>query len=367
MNAINTSNNNNSSYSIDFPTLQQMSLDLLHQQLKYKVVQVFTGSTNMIFCCATLLVFFKFPKNYQSSTFYFLRLLFINDLIETAYNVILAIWHVANAIFGIPEVYHVFTCFLINQLTWLCLLIDCMCTFQIAFDRLMIMFFQSTQKNFKCICIGSIILSLILHIICFFDQYDLEPVIYCGARLSLGKRFSVVICLLIPAFVSWLSFFLYCTMLVLATYKYRKLINNNNALHDSVETVQLKRNKKLTMVLSYTAILCFFIGPFASTLYALFQQILPDYLFNLSSWLALLSSVPGMLYTVSLLFVQDFRQDLHKILSKTFHCCFVQNLNHAPGHESHGMQQVHPAANLNAVSSNVSNRNPGMMVSTSHM
>jgi len=372
MSASNTTLSNGS--SIDFLSLQQMSIEFVRQQQKYKIVQAVTSSVNMVFCWATLCVFQKFSQNYQSSTFYFLRLFFITDLLWSACTLILDLWHIANAIYGLPEMHPIRTCFLINQLEYVFFRTSSLYSLWIALDRLLIMsrkqghhtpIFNHKQKEFVLIAMSPVIISVILHIIVIFDQYDPDMyLIFCATRLSFGKNFSALIFLVIPTMASYAAFFIYFFMLIVAGSKYRKLINNLSP-NDSVEIAQLKRSRKITQVLSHTAIVYFFLGgPLVSSIIASLQGPGLDFLFTLSSLLTAMLMVKGIFYTISLLFVQQFREDFLKILPKQLFGFLVKN---DQGQGVIGMNQIHPATSNPAPNIVPAIGTVGQTMTTSHL
>jgi len=327
----------------NFSYRNQLSIELLRDHVKYNFLELIATLVNLVACLVSLNILRKSTEKYGSRTFFLLKLLFVNILLGCIYSLPITTWHIINGIVGIDEVYAKFTCYLINQLNLFWERNTCVITLMIAIDRLMVTFlknltinhyFNPSNPSFVFMLSIVLLLSILIQVLQFFDDYtDTLLVVLCTVGSSLGKPFGLANVFLY-VLLTWLTFIVYIFMLICVRIRHANFNDTNNS---SINYVEMKRTRKLTLVLTYTSVVYLIIAPMSFTvlsILAVTNPFIKRWLAPSVSWLLCLEAV---FYTGSLLFTEDYREDFIKLF---VFCtkCFKKN----------GVgQSVHMPTNIN--------------------
>jgi len=319
----------NSSLLSNTSLLIQLSITLVHEQLKINLVFLVLCLLNCICCLTSLKILLTNKTDYNSRTFAYIKLFFVNELILSMYGICVTFWHIFNATHGHDEVYSKRRCFSLIGLQSFLVRNQFTLNLLISIDRLTVFVKMIRKKltiddenGWKCTWWFFVPISLLfsmnilLQISSYLDKYDETLILFCSLKESYGEHvgllFNTVILL-----ESWLTFFIYIFLLTLTKCKLDKIKSSANAnnINNKLTEMKLRDFKRLSKVVSYSTIIYFLTGIFAVTAMTILNRILEHELFiRIITWLVLTLGVEGIFNTTSLLLTRNFGRDFRKMI-----------------------------------------------------
>jgi len=157
----------------------------------------------------------------------------------------------------------------------------------------------------------------LIQVLQLFDDYtDTLPVIICTAGTTLGKYFGLAD-LFLFVLLTWLNFVVYVFMIICVVIRPKNFNDTNNS---SINYVEMKRTRKLTLILTYTSVVYLILSPMSFTvlsILAVTNSFIERWLAPSVSWLLCLEAV---FYTGSLLFTEDYRADFIRLFTFCTKC-----------------------------------------------
>jgi len=315
---------NSSSVNItDFLKIQ--SLQIIHSYFLPQLLYMFFCPLNLVCCSVSFLILNKNSKTlFYGRTFLLLRVFFLNDLICSAYIWAYQSWHIANNFSAHDEAMPRSHCFRIVGPQLFFIFNNILLSLMIGIDRWLSIYSISRQDSqvadqrltsLRTICMLSVpfVTSGLVYTSCALDNGDADKlVLYCSARVCTGPRTTRFM---------WSSQLALNTITVLAylgmlTANYHQKKISSLSTNNNLNAIKLKMNHKVNRVLAFMTFGNFAVGPLQSGLSVLFVEWLPDMLLSVGLYLGWLTFVIGTMYMGSLIFVEQFRDELLKMIWK---------------------------------------------------
>lgn len=301
-------------------SLRNASLQRIHQYAPFLVNYLSVGLLNCVVCFLTINVLLR-NKLLTGWTSIFLKSFFVNDFISSFLFVCFAGWHILNSVFEWDEVMTYPKCFMLASFQFFFSVNNHILTFMLSIDRLLSIVnpqIQTSQESKFCV-IGVLSMPFLfsggIMVASLADKFKEGYLVFCSVRESGGEYMTKPrwICLTV---VSCLTVIVYCIMLVIATFKSpsSQVQPTGDQQNTDILLKRRKRAKKITRILATTAFVYFFIGVLPDVLSTLLSFWLPDMILQIGIYFGMFSFTEGTFYTMSMLFLDDFRKSLQKIL-----------------------------------------------------
>jgi len=226
-------------------SLVQLSIDTVRDQLSFSLLSLLIGFLNTLASLLSLKVLLS-PSSilYQSRTFFFFKLFFINELFASGRLVSLYSWHVYNALYGKSELINTIHCFYLIMPGHFSMRNQYTLTLAISLDRVRSLRVIERKKlaeqpKFNATAPGNILkialvltINTILSIVSVFDRFDSDFVIMCLGTWCVGQHGTLV--LVAPVgLAAWLTMCVYSCMLFMAFCKWKKTAAGQSGVENS--------------------------------------------------------------------------------------------------------------------------------------
>lgn len=321
-----------SNISTNLSKLIEQSIKAVQAQVTGNIFVLSATLFNLISCIVTIRVLMAKNPVFKTRTFAMIKIFLVNDLCLSIYITSCILFHLFNALNQRPELFLQHECFATIGSSLFFVQNNVFLDFVIGLGRVYVILNPSKDVQFKvskkfCILMAlPFVASIFIFIICHLDTFDeVNLMIYCSNRNSPGQHMTAPL-RLISVFVGMLTFCIYIVASFFARFKSTKIapIPNNltgstlNQQNSNLPSLQIRRFKRLTKILALIAVIHFITGPFSTASTAYLVSISPEMVLKYGSTVAWMNFIESSTYTVSLMFMKDFRQQFFKIYSKAF-------------------------------------------------
>jgi len=205
--------------------LDQVSLSFMSSIFQTNINLIISNLIDFLCCCLCLKIFFAKSTPFKSKIFIVVRAALINDLMLILYFTGYVIWHISNYILGKSEVMPIKFCFYIVSPQTIFKFIDIFLQLSIAFDRMVAIKWplkhtKRGRRFYRLMIVVRCILGCVSATLMFFDKFDPgELLIYCSARVALGKLSQYAYWVIMVAIGALALLILLVSVLFISWYK----------------------------------------------------------------------------------------------------------------------------------------------------